>query len=149
MTDQDLGKGDTPYPNRQVTKDMPVKAALVFVKGELATLDSAGMVIKLTSSRIGGLVQIKNAVTGGSGDGDVTVSCLRVGSRALVSLPANAKAGDLLQINGSDGTANLVVSTATVDTADLSVGRLFELYRNTAEIASSGDLGVIDLGISG
>ena len=149
MTDQDLGKGDTPYPNRQVTQDLPVKAALVFVKGELATIDANGFVIKLTSTRIKGLVQIKNAVTGGSGDGDVTVSCLRVGSRVLLSLPINAKAGDLLQINGTNGTGNLVVSAATVDTANLSVGRLFELYRNTALKATAADLGVIDMGISG
>jgi len=146
MTDQNLVKGDAPYPNRLVVDDIPVKAALVFVKGELGTIDATGHLIKLTTTRIGGLVQVRNAVTGGAGDGDVTVSVNRIGTRILVNLPVNAKRGDMLQINGSDGTGNVVVSVAAADILNLGIGRLFDLYRNTAEIATAADLGVVDLG---
>lgn len=146
MTDQNLVKGDAPYPNRLVVDDVPVKAALVFVKGELATIDSSGFLVKLTTTRIAGLLQVRNAVTGGAGDGDVTVSCNRIGTRILVNLPVNAKAGDMLQINGSDGTGNVVISVAAADILNLGIGRLFQLYRNTALTATAADLGVVDLG---
>lgn len=149
MTDQDLVKGDAPYPNRLVVKDVPVKAALVFVKGELATFDATGNLIKLTSTRIAGLCQVRNAVTGGAGDGDVTVSCNMVGSRILVTAPINTSVGNLLEINGNDGTLALVISAATVDTANLSAGRVFDLYRSTVEFTAANDLVIIDLGISG
>ncbi len=148
MTDQNMVKGDAVYPNHLVVDTVPVKAALVFVKGEFATFDATGNMIKLTSTKIGGLVQVRNAVTGGSGDGDETVSVNRVGTRVLASLPANAKKGDYLQINGSDGTGNLVVSVATVDTAELGVGRLFGLYKNSAIVASAADLGLVDMGVN-
>ena len=146
MTDQNMTVGDLPYPNRAVVDEVPVKAALVFVKGELATFDATGHLIKLTTTRIGGLCQVRNAVTGGAGDGDVTVAVNRIGTRILAPLPVNAKAGDMLQINGSNGTGNLVVSVAAADILNLGVGRLFSLYRNAAEIATAADLGVIDLG---
>lgn len=146
MTDQNMGKGDAVYPNHLVVDDVPVKAALVFVKGELATFDATGNLIKLTTTKIGGLVQLRNAVTGGSGDGDVTVSVHRVGTRILASLPVNAKKGDYLQINGSDGTGNLVVSVATADPLNLGVGRLFGLYKNAAIVATAADLGLVDMG---
>jgi len=149
MTDQDLVKGDSPYPNRLVVKEVPVKAALVFVKGELVTFDATGNMIKLTSTRIAGLAQVRQDVTGGAADGDVTVSCNMIGSRILVNAPINASVGNLLQINGADGTGNLVISAATVDTANLSAGRIFDLYRSTVEFTAAGDLVVIDLGISG
>ena len=150
MTDQDLVKGDSPYPNRLVVKDVPVKAALVFVKGELVTFEiTTGIMIKLTSDRLDGLAQVRNAVTGGAADGDVTVSVNMIGSRILVSAPADTHVGTLLQVNGVDGTGNLVIAIATVDTALLSAGRVFDLYRNTAEFTQAGDLVVIDLGISG
>ena len=149
MTDQDLVKGDSPYPNRLVVKDVPVKAALVFVKGELVTFDATGNMIKLTSTRIAGLAQVRNAVTGGAADGDVTVSVNMVGSRILVNAPINTSIGNLLEINGTDGTADLVISAATVDTANLTVGRVFSLYRSTVEFTAAGDLVVVDLGISG
>jgi len=149
MTDQDLVKGDSPYPNRLVVKEVPVKAALIFVKGELVTFDGVGMMIKLTANRLNGLAQVRQAVTGGAADGDITVSCNMVGSRILVNAPVNTSVGNLLQINGSDGTGNLVISAATVDTALLSAGRVFDLYRSTVEFTAAGDLVVIDLGISG
>jgi len=149
MTDQNLVKGDSPYPNRLVVKDVPVKASLVFVKGELVTFDATGNMIKLTSTRIAGLAQCRVAVTGGASDGLVTTSVNMVGSRILVSLPINASIGNLLQINGTDGTGNLVISAATVDTANLSVGRIYGLYKNTAEFSAAADLGIVDLGISG
>jgi len=149
MTDQNMVKGDSVYPNRLVVKDVPVKALLVFVKGELATFDAAGNLIKLTADRLNGLCQVRSAVTGGATDGLVTVSCNMVGSRILVSAPINTSVGNLLQVNGVDGTGNLVISAATVDTALLAAGRVFELYRNTAEFTQAGDLVIIDLGISG
>jgi len=146
MTDQNMVKGDSVYPNILHVDDIPVKAALVFVKGELATIDATGNLIKLTSTKIAGLFQVRNAVTGGVGDGDETVSCNIVGTRILVSLPINAKKGDYLQINGADGTGNVVVSVATVDTANLGIGRLFGLYKNSAIVAGAGDLGLVDMG---
>ena len=150
MTDQDLVKGDSPYPNRLVVKDVPVKAALVFVKGELATFEIAtGMLIKLVGSRLTGLCQVRNAVTGGASDGDVTVSCNMVGSRIIVSAEANVHVGDLLIIPATGGTGDLLLAAATVDTADKSAGRVFDLYRSTVEFTAAGDLVVIDLGISG
>jgi len=149
MTDQDLVKGDAPYPNRLVVKDVPVKAALVFVKGELATFDATGNLIKLVGSRLTGLCQVRNAVTGGAGDGDVTVSCNMVGSRILVTAPVNTHVGTLLQINAADGVNALVIAAATVDTALLAAGRVFDLYRSTVEFTAADDLVVIDLGISG
>ena len=151
MADQNLVKGDPVYPQYLKVKRYFIEgnaSPTSFVKGELATIDSSGFVAKLTTSKIGGLVQIMEAKTGGlASDDTVQVRCMTVGSRILASLPINAKPGDMLQINGSDGTGNLVVSVATVDTANLAVGRLFELYRNTAKVAAAGDLGVIDLGV--
>ncbi len=148
MTDQNMGIGDAVYPNILHVDDIPVKAALVFVKGELATIDSTGNLIKLTTTKIAGLFQVRNAVTGGAGDGDVTVSCNIIGSRILVVLPASAKKGDYLQINGTDGVNDVVVSAATVDTANLGIGRLFGLYRNTAIVSSANDLGLVDMGVA-
>lgn len=147
MTDQNMVKGDAVYPNHLVVDEVPVKAALVFVKGEFATIDAAGYLVKMTTTKIKGLVQVRNAVTGGSGDGDVTVSVHRIGTRVLASMPINAKKGDLVQINGSNGTGNLVVSSATVDTANLAVGRVFGLYKNAALIATAADLGLVDMGV--
>ena len=147
MTDQNMVKGDAVFPNRLVAKTIPVKALLVFVKGEFATINAAGFLVKMTTTKILGLYQVRNAVTGGATDGLIEVTCNLVGTRVLASLPASAKAGDLLQINGSDGTGNLVVSAATVDTANLAVGRLYGLYKNTAIVAGAGDLGLVDTGV--
>jgi len=147
MTDQEMVKGDSVYPNRLIAQEIPVKALLVFAKGEFATIDATGHLVKMTTTKILGIYQVRNAVTGGATDGIVTVTCNIVGMRVLASLPVNAKAGDLLQINGADGTGNLVVSAATVDTANLAVGRLFALYKNTALIATAADLGLIDMGV--
>lgn len=146
MTDQNMVKGDAVYPNHLVVDTVPVKAALVFLKGEFATFDATGNMIKLTSTKIGGLVQVRNAVTGGSGDGDKTVSVNRIGTRVLANLPVNAKKGDYLLINGSDGTGNLVVGVATDDPLNLGVGRLFGLYKNSAIVATAADLGLVDMG---
>ncbi len=89
-----------------------------------------------------------NAVTGGTtGDNTIGVRCLQMGSRILVSLPINAKPGDALEINGSDGTGNVVVMAASDDIISLGIGRLFELYRSTTLVAAAGDLGVVDLGL--
>jgi len=147
MTDQDLVKGDIVYPNHFVAREVPVKAALVFVKGELVTFDSTGHMIKLTTSKIGGIAQVRNAVTGGATDGVVTVTVNDIGSRILVSLPINAKKGDKIQINASDGTGNTVVSVAAADPLNLVFGTLFGLYKNTAIIAAAGDLGLVDMGV--
>ncbi len=149
MTDQDLGIGDSPYPNRLVVKDVPVSATTVFVKGELATFDATGNLITLAGSRLAGLCQVRNDVTGGAADGDVTVSCNMIGSRIIVPAAVNAHVGTLLQIPASGGTDDLPIAAATVDTALLSAGRVFELYRSTVEFTAAGDLVVIDLGLSG
>ena len=148
MTDQNMQKGDAVFPNILHVKTYPVKALLVFVKGEFATIDATGHVIKLTTTKITGLIQIRNAVTGGATDGAVEVSCNIIGTRVLASMPVNAKAGDYVQINGADGTGNLVVSAATVDTANLGVGRIFALYKNAALIATAADLGLVDMGVT-
>lgn len=148
MTDQNMIKGDSVYPNHLIVDNVPVEDTTAFVKGELATFDANGYLTKLTSTKIKGLVQVRNAVTGGVADGDVSVSVHRVGTRILASLPVNAKKGDYLQINASDGTGNLVVSSATVDTANLGVGRLFGLYKNSALKATAADLGLIDMGVN-
>jgi len=146
MTDQNMVKGDSVYPNILHVDDIPVKASLVFVKGELATIN-AGFLVKLTGTKRNGLVQVRNAVTGGATDGAVTVSCNIVGSRILVSLPANAAKGHFIQINGSDGVGNNVITTADIDTISLGLGRLFGLYKNSAVISTAGDLGLVDLGV--
>ena len=151
MADQNLVAGDAPYPEYSRIDDGFIEgnaSPVSFIKGELATIDSNGFVSKLTTTKIGGLVQVRNAVTGGlAGDDTVTVALLNVGSRYLVLLPASAKKGDFVQINGSDGTAAVVVSVATADALDLGIGRIFELYLNSALVASADDLGVIDTGL--
>jgi len=147
MTDQNMVKGDIVYPNHFVAREVPVKAALVFLKGELGTIDATGHLIKLTTTRVAGLVQVRNAVTGGVADGDVTVTCNDVGSRILLNMPVNAKKGDYVQINGSDGTGNVVVSAAIVDTVNLGIGRIFALYKNAALIATAADLALVDTGV--
>jgi len=150
MTDQNLAKGDPVYPSRHVTHHATIEgnaSPLVFVKGEFATFDANRFLVKLTTTRILGLIQVKNDVTGGlAGDDTVEVPILQVPGRVLASLPAGAKKGDQLEINGTDGTGNLVVSTVGPN-AILSVGVLFELYRNTAVVASAADLGVVELGV--
>ena len=152
MVDQNLQKGDPVYPSRANIKRYFIEgnaSPLSFVKGELATIDANGFLVKLTTTKIAGLVQIRFNVTGGlAGDDTVGVTCLILGSHVLVSLPAGAKAGDQLQINGADGTGNLVVSAAAVDLADLGVGRLRELYRQApTKVATAGDLGVVQMGV--
>lgn len=147
MTDQNLVAGDVPYPEYQATTHVPVKATIAFVKGELATIDANGYLVKITTTKIAGVVQVKNAVTGGAGDGDVIAAVLDLRSRILAPLPINAKKGDKVQINGSNGTGNLVVSVAAADPLNLVIGTIFQLYRNTALKSAAGELGVIDLGL--
>jgi hypothetical protein len=153
MPEQNLQKGDPVYPHYLKVRRYFIQgnaSPTSFVKGEFATIDSNGFLAKLTTSKIGGLVQIRFNVTGGlAGDDTVGVTTITTNSRVLASLPAGAKAGDKLQINGADGTGNLVVSAAAVDLADLGVGTLFELYRpsGTTKVAGAGDLGVVDLGV--
>lgn len=147
MTDQNLVAGDVPYPQYQVTTEVPVKATIAFVKGELATIDANGYLVKLTTTKIAGIVQCKYNVTGGVGDGDVIASVLDLRSRVLVPLPINAKKGDKVQINGTDGTGNVVVSVATADPLNLVFGTIFQLYRNAAFKSAAADLGVIDVGL--
>jgi len=148
MTDQNMVAGDTPYPNILHADNIPVKATIVFAKGELATIDANGFLVKMTSTKILGVFQCRTAVTGLAGDGDISVLCNIVTSRILLPMPINAKKGDYVQINGSDGTGNVVVSAATVDTANLGLGRVFGLYRNAALKAGAGDLGLVDLGVA-
>lgn len=148
MTDQNMVAGDTPYPNILHADEVPVKATIVFAKGELATIDANGFLVKLTTTKILGIFQTRTSVTGGAGDGDVTVTCNIITSRILLPMPANAKKGDYVEINGSDGTAAVVVSAATVDTANLGLGRVFGLYRNSGLVASLDDLGLVDLGVA-
>ena len=148
MTDQNMVKGDAVYPNILHVDDIPVKAALVFLKGELATIDANGFLVKLTTTKILGLFQTRNAVTGGVGDGDITVSCNIIGTRILLNMPVNATKGNYVQINGTDGTLDVVVSAATVDTANLGIGRVFGLYKNAAIKATAGDLALVDMGVT-
>ncbi len=147
MTDQNMVKGDSVYPNRLVVKTVPVEDTTSFLKGELATFDANGFLTKLTSTKIAGIVQVRNAVTGGAADGDEEVSVNDIGTRILVNLPVNAKRGDKIQINGSNGTGNTVVSTAGADPLNLVFGTLFGLYKNTAEKATAADLGLVDMGV--
>lgn len=147
MTDQNMVAGDVPYPQYQVTTTVPVKATIAFAKGELATIDANGYLVKLTTTKIAGIVQVKYAVTGGATDGSVIASVLDLRSRILVPLPVNAKKGDKVQINGSNGTGNVVVSAATADITNVVFGTIFELYKNAALKATAGDLGVIDFGV--
>jgi len=147
MTDQNLVKGDAVYPNRFVAKEVPVEDTTAFLKGELATFDANGFLTKLTTTKIAGIVQLRQAVTGGAADGDETVTVNDIGTRILVNLPVNAKRGDKLQINGSDGTGNVVVSVAGADPLNLVFGTLFGLYKNAAEKATAADLGLVDMGV--
>jgi len=151
MADQNMVAGDAVYPEYSRIDDGFIEgnaSPVSFLKGELATIDSNGFVSKLTTTKIGGLVQVRNAVTGGlAGDDTVTVALLNVGSRILVPLPASAKKGDFVEINGSDGTGNVVVSVAAADPLNLGIGRIFELYLNSALVASAADLGVVDTGM--
>ncbi len=148
MTDQNMVAGDTPYPNILHADNIPVKATIVFAKGELATIDANGFLVKMTSTKILGLYQTRTAVTGLVGDGDISVLCNIITTRILLPMPTGAKKGDYVQINGSDGTADVVVSAALVDTANLGIGRVFGLYRNAALSATSGDLGLVDMGVT-
>lgn len=147
LTDQNMEKGDAVYPNHLVAKEVPVEDTTSFLKGELATIDANGFLTKLTSTKIAGIVQVRNAVTGGVADGDVTVTVNDLGTRILVNLPVNAKRGDKVQINGSDGTGNVVVSVAGADPLNLVFGTIFGLYRNSAEKATAADLGLVDMGV--
>lgn len=148
MTDQNMEKGDVVYPNHQVTDSIGVKGSLAFLKGELATIDSDGYLVKLTSTKEKGLVQVKNAVTGNGTDGAIKAAILRTGSRALMSMPVDAKKGDLVSINGTNGTGNLVVVTAAAVDVIVTkiIGRVFGLYRNSSLKATAGDLGLVDMG---
>ena len=136
-----------PYTQYQVTSKVPVKATIAFVKGELATIDANGYLVKMTTTKIKGVFQVKNAVTGGAADGDVIANVLECRSRILIPMPVNATKGNVVQINGADGTGNVVVSAATVDLINLGLGRVFSLYRNAALKATAGDLAVVDLGV--
>ncbi len=151
MADQNMVAGDAVYPEYSRIDDGFIEGnatPVSFLKGELATIDADGFVVKLVASKIGGLVQVRNAVTGGlAGDDTVTVALLNVGSRYLLPLPVNAKKGDFVQINGADGVNDVVVSVAAADPLDLGIGRIFELYLNAALKATAGDLGVIDTGM--
>jgi hypothetical protein len=151
MADQNLVAGDAPYPEYLSVDEVPIEgnaSPVSFAKGELATIDANGFLVKMTTTRINGLVQVRAAVTGGlAGDDSVLASVNNGRSRILVPLPINAHKGQLVQINGSDGTGNAVVSAATVDTANLGIGRIFELYLNAALKSAAADLGVVDLGL--
>ena len=148
MTDQNMVAGDTPYPNILHADNIPVEDTTAFLKGELATIDVNGFLTKLTSTKVKGLYQVRTAVTGGVADGDITVLCNIITTRVLLDMPINAKKGDYVQINGSDGTGNVVVTSGDIDVADLGIGRVFGLYRNAALKATAGDLGLVDMGVN-
>lgn len=151
MTDQNLVAGDAPYPNYLTVDEVPIEgnaSPVSFLKGELATIDANGFLVKLTSTRINGLVQVRNAVTGGLANDDTVeanVQCER--TRILIPMPVNAHKGQYVQINGSDGTGNVVISVAAADTLNLGIGRIFELYLNSALKATAADLAVVDFGV--
>lgn len=147
MTDQNMVKGDIVYPNHFVAREIGVKAALVFLKGELATVDANGFLEKLTADKIKGLLQVRNAITGGVADGDVTETVNDIGSRILLSMPVNAKKGDKVKINAADGTGNVVVAAAADSVISLVIGTVFALYKNTGLVAGAGDLGLVDVGV--
>lgn len=152
MTDQNLLAGDAPYPNYLRVDRVPIEgnaSPVSFLKGELATIDSDGFLVKMTTTRINGLVQVRNAVTGGlSGDDTVEANVMNPGSRILIPMPVNAHKGHYVQINGSDGTGNAVISVATADPLNLGIGRVFELYLNSALKATAADLAVVDFGVT-
>lgn len=150
MVEQDLVQGDPVYPHYQREKRYFIEGnavPLIFLKGELATFDVGGFLVKLTTTKILGLVQIRFNVTGGlAGDDSIGVTTLQVLSRVLLPLPAGATAGNTVQINGADGVADVVVSAAAVDVVDLGLGKIFELYKkDPVKVALAGDLGVVDL----
>jgi len=151
MVDQNLVAGDAPYPNYLRKHKVQIEgnaSPVSFVKGELATIDSDGFLIKLTTTKINGLVQVRNAVTGGlAGDDTIEAETNDWGSRILLPMPINAHKGQFVQINGTDGTLNVVVSVATVDAQNLGIGRIFELYLNAALKATAADLAVVDTGM--
>lgn len=150
MTDQNLVKGDAPYPNYLVVDNIDLEGStpqVSYVKGELATVDADGFLVKLTGSKINGLYQIRNAVTSGlDGDDTVQAKVNAIRTRALLSLPADATKGNHVQINGVDGTGNVVVSAAAADILNVGIGTVFELYLNDARKAAAGALGVVDMG---
>lgn len=151
MTDQNLVPGDIPYPTYQVTDRIEIKGSTpvtTFAKGEFATVDDDGLLIKLTTTRIEGLVQVKNAVESGLVDDDsaeVAICCER--TRIIVPLPINAHKGQYVQINGVNGTGNVVVSVAAADTLNLGIGRIFKLYKTAAKKSIAGDLAIVDFGV--
>ena len=151
MADQNLSKGDPVYPQYIRVTQIPITGnatPVSFVKGELATVNTSGRLSKLTTTKIGGLYQVMNAVTGGgANDNSVLARVMSVGSRILVNLPAGAKAGNLIQVNGTDGTGNTVISISTANLQNVCIGRVFELYKNTALTATAGDLGVVETGV--
>jgi len=148
MTDQNMVKGDNVYPNIMHAQEIGVEDTTSFLKGELCTIDANGFLTKLTTTKRLGLYQTRNAVTGGAADGDETVTCNIVTTRILLNMPVNAKRGDYLQINGSDGTGNVVVTAGDIDVGALGIGRLFGLYKNTALKATAADLGLVDMGVN-
>lgn len=151
MTDQNLGPGDMPYPSYQVIDDIAIKGSTpvtTFVKGEFATIDADGLLIKLTTSRIDGLVQVRNAIQSGLVDDDTiiaAIACER--SRIIVPLPINAHKGQYVQINGADGVANVVVSVAAANTLNLGIGRIFKLYKTESSKSLAGEFGIVDFGV--
>ena len=151
MANQNLSKGDPVYPQYIRVTEIPITGSatpLSFVKGELATVNTSGRLSKLTTAKIGGLYQVMNAVTGGLlNDNTVVARVLSVGSRILVNLPAGAKAGNLVQINATNGTGNVVISSSGANVQNVCIGRVFELYKNTALTATAGDLGVVETGV--
>ena len=114
----------------------------------MASINTTGRLAKITTTKVGGVFQVMNAVTGGlAGDNTVTARVLAIGSRILLSMPAGAKRGSSVQINGTNGTGNVVISTGASPTHALSIGTVIELYLNAAEIATAGDLGVVEVGL--